>query len=224
MIYGWCGRKSLICWNISHSCTKHGVISPPLVLKLGGSLFSCAREICSRLAGKEKPVLIVPGGGPFARAVREMGAVGTEAHWMAVSAMEQYGWYLSHFGLPVTADLAMPETPRVLLPYSILRARDPLPHSWDVTSDTIAAWCARELGVPLVLLKAVDGIRSGGILQDAILSPVRTDDVDPCFLGYVLGHGIPATVISGLHPERLDAVLDGMVTTGTTIGFFSVSG
>jgi len=43
--------------------------------------------------------------------------------------------------------------------------------------------------------------------------------VDPCFLEYTLGHGIPAMVISGLHPERLCAVLDGLETTGTTIGF-----
>jgi len=49
--------------------------------------------------------------------------------------------------------------------------------------------------------------------------PVRTGDVDPCFLEYTLGHGIPAMVISGLHPERLCAVLDGLETTGTTIGF-----
>jgi aspartokinase-like uncharacterized kinase len=133
--------------------------------------------------------------------------------------MEQYGWYLSRFGLPVTEELAMPETPRILLPYSILRSRDPLPHSWDVTSDTIAAWCAQVLGVPLVLLKSVDAIRSGGLVRHALRSPVPTDDVDPCFLGYVLNHGIPAMVISGLHPERLAAVLDGMATTGTTIGF-----
>jgi len=195
------------------------VISPPLVLKIGGSLFSRAEGICSLLARKERPVLVVPGGGPFAQAVRETGAVGTEAHWMAVSAMEQYGWYLSRSGIPVTEELAMPETPRILLPYSILRSRDPLPHSWDVTSDTIAAWCAHMLGVPLVLLKSVDGIRSEGSMQYVIRSPVRTDDVDPCFLGFVLDHGIPAMVISGLHPERLAAVLDGVATTGTTIGF-----
>jgi len=214
------GRRETI--NLLHSPTlleKASVISPPLVLKIGGSLYPRAERICSTLRGRSPPVLVVPGGGPFARVVRETGAQGTEAHWMAVSAMEQYGWYLSRFGLPVTEKLAIPGTPHVLLPYSVLRSRDPLPHSWDVTSDTIAAWCARSLGVPLVLLKSVDGIRSGGNLLHAISTPVRTGDVDPCFLEYTLGHGIPAMVISGLHPERLCAVLDGLETTGTTIGF-----
>ncbi|MGH7649286.1 MAG: hypothetical protein ACREND_14305, partial [Gemmatimonadaceae bacterium] len=39
-------------------------------------------------------------------------------------------------------------------PYRWLRARDPLPHSWDVTSDSIAAWVAGELHARrLVLVK-----------------------------------------------------------------------
>jgi aspartokinase-like uncharacterized kinase len=195
------------------------VISPPLVLKIGGRLFPHAEEICTVLRRRSQPVLVVPGGGPFARLVRETGAEGTEAHWMAISAMEQYGWYLSRFGIPTTKELAIPDTPRVLLPYSVLRSRDPLPHSWDVTSDTIAAWCAWTLSVPLVLLKSVDGIRAGGEILHSITTPVQTTDVDPCFLAYTLGHGIPAMVVSGLHPERLSAVLDGIETIGTTIGF-----
>ena len=42
----------------------------------------------------------------------------------------------------------------VLAPYRWLRDADPLPHSWDVTSDSIAAWCAHAVGAPqLVLIK-----------------------------------------------------------------------
>ncbi|MDI9633870.1 MAG: uridylate kinase [Methanolinea sp.] len=195
------------------------MFSPPLVIKLGGSLYSRAGEICAFLLERSPPVLVVPGGGPFARAVRETGAGGTAAHWMAVAAMEQFGWYLSRFGIPVTGQLSVSEGPRVLLPYIPLRSADPLPHSWDVTSDTIAAWCAWTLGVPLVLLKAVDGIRSGGRLLRRVDAPVETGDVDPCFLGFVLERGVPAVVISGLRLERLAAVLDGAVPRGTTIGF-----
>lgn len=195
------------------------MISPPLVLKIGGSLFPSAGEICSLIRRRPRPVLVVPGGGPFARLVRDTGVRGTEGHWMAVSAMEQYGWYLSRFGLPVTERLGVCDTPHVLLPYSVLRSEDPLPHSWDVTSDTIAAWCAHTLDLPLVLLKSVDGIHSRGKLLRRIHAPVPTDDVDPAFLEYVLRLRVPSLVISGLHPDRLSAVLDGSTTTGTTIGF-----
>jgi len=195
------------------------VIVPPLVFKIGGSLHARSRVVCTLLKSLDLPVLIVPGGGPFARTVREMGVGGTAAHWMAISAMEQYGWYLSVTGLPVTDTLSLPPRPTILLPYSVLRSHDPLPHTWDVTSDTIAAWCAHTLGVPLVLLKSVDGIRSGGRLLPRVDSPVPTGDVDLSFLGYVLGKKIPAMVISGRHPERIRAVLSGKETIGTTIGF-----
>lgn len=204
---------------LTFPCGRTGMLSPPLVIKLGGSLLSRAGEICAFLLERSPPVLVVPGGGPFARAVRETGADGTPAHWMAVAAMEQFGWYLSRFGLPLTERLSVPEGPCVLLPYATLRSADPLPHSWDVTSDTIAAWCAWTLGVPLVLLKSVDGVRSAGRLLPRIDSPVDTGDVDPYFLGFVLERGVPAVVISGLRLERLAAVLDGAVPSGTTIGF-----
>ena len=42
----------------------------------------------------------------------------------------------------------------VLAPYRWLREADPLPHSWDVTSDSIAAWVASRIGARrLILIK-----------------------------------------------------------------------
>jgi dihydroneopterin aldolase len=52
------------------------------------------------------------------------------------------------------AALATGELP-ILAPSDWLRGADPLPHSWDVTSDSIAAWVAGEVGAErLVLAKA----------------------------------------------------------------------
>jgi hypothetical protein len=43
----------------------------------------------------------------------------------------------------------------VLAPSRWLRAADPLPHTWDVTSDSIAAWVAGAVGASeLLLIKA----------------------------------------------------------------------
>lgn len=194
-------------------------VHPPLVLKIGGSLQDCGGEICALLKELALPVLVVPGGGAFADLVRECRLEGSPAHWMAMAAMEQYGWYLSSSGLPVTTTLNPPACPTILLPYSLIRAKDPLPHRWEVTSDTVAAWCAYALGLPLVVLKSVDGIRSGGRLCRHVRYPVPTSDVDPCFLPFVLDHGVPSLVISGRHPERVRAALAGVTTIGTTIGF-----
>ena len=47
----------------------------------------------------------------------------------------------------------------MLLPAALLAEHDPLPESWDVTSDSIAAWVAGAAGASrLVLLKPVPGL------------------------------------------------------------------
>ena len=48
----------------------------------------------------------------------------------------------------------------VLAPSRWLQEADPLPHSWDVTSDTIAAWLAGELGATAVVLIKPPGVPS----------------------------------------------------------------
>ena len=46
----------------------------------------------------------------------------------------------------------------MLAPYAWMRATDTLPHSWDITSDSIAAFIAADLGASeLILVKPIDG-------------------------------------------------------------------
>jgi hypothetical protein len=191
----------------------------PLVVKIGGSLMDAVDPIITLFKNRQLSVLIVPGGGIFARQVRETGISGDAAHWMAVAAMEQMGWFIASRGVSTVTSLRVPRQVEVLLPYTLLRNADPLPHSWDVTSDTISAWIASSLSLPLILLKSVDGIRSGGTLQDYITGEVPTEDVDPCFLRYVLASGVKTVVTNGRKPRRLGNLLDGRKVPGTTIGF-----
>ena len=85
---------------------------------------------------------------------------------MAILAMDQYAHALAdHIPnsrvvedrpgiLAAQAEGAIP----VLAPYRWLRAADELPHSWDVTSDSLAAYLATLLGArELVLVKALVG-------------------------------------------------------------------
>ena len=57
----------------------------------------------------------------------------------------------------------------VLAPYQWLRDADPLPHSWEVTSDSIAAWVAGVLGATRLVLVKPPGA-TGNNLVDAYFS------------------------------------------------------
>ncbi len=192
--------------------------SPVTVVKLGGSLAPHAGEIIPALRSASRPLLIVPGGGAFADAVRQSGADEVAAHWMACAAMDQYGWTLAARGIGTTTRIARPRFPCILLPYCALRRYDPLPHSWDVTSDTIAAWVAGKLGGDLLVLKSVDGIETAGKLLTRIEKPVATDVVDPCFIPYVLEHRIRTFILNGTDTTGICRWLRGGQVRGTGIG------
>ena len=76
----------------------------PTIVKLGGShAFSPhLKNWLDAIAGCAGCAVVVPGGGPFADAVRmaqpRMGFDDRAAHEMAVLAMEQYGCALTNLG------------------------------------------------------------------------------------------------------------------------------
>jgi len=141
------------------------------VVKVGGGLLAYPELLDATLenivnAASERPTVIVPGGGPFADAVRNadrhLGLPDDSAHWMAILAMDQYAHLLAsrHPSLTVAFSKHDIETAiganrvAVLAPFRWLHEVDPLPHSWDVTSDSISAWIANTLGAKeLVLVK-----------------------------------------------------------------------
>jgi 5-(aminomethyl)-3-furanmethanol phosphate kinase len=192
--------------------------SKPLVVKLGGSLFSRVPELVQVFQKSPRPLFIVPGGGKFADAVREARLPDDEAHWMAIGAMDQYGIYVSSFGLTTTDLLEIPEKTTVFLPFRSTKHYDPLPHSWDITSDTIAAWIAGKLSLELLILKSVDGICANGKLADIISESIETDVVDPCCISYIMKHGIRTTIVNGSNPEAVIRFLRGDTISCTRIG------
>jgi 5-(aminomethyl)-3-furanmethanol phosphate kinase len=189
----------------------------PLVVKLGGSLYSHLPGLVPVFRSSTRPLLIVPGGGPFADAVRHAGLDDETAHWEAIAAMDRYGRHIASHGLPVTDRLAAPERTVVFLPGRSLRERDPLPHTWDVTSDTIAAWAAVELRLGLLLVKSVDWMRENGTLLEHVDSPGKTDIVDPLLIPYVLENQVDTFIINGSRPELLMRCLRGDPVPGTRI-------
>ncbi|WP_254591390.1 amino acid kinase [Methanocella conradii] len=170
-------------------------------------------------------VLVVPGGGPFADMVRDVderkGLSNDAAHWMAVLAMDQYAYYLSDkAGIELTPLLVKKRGVRILLPYEVLKRQDELPHSWDVTSDTIAAWAALKTASPLIKATDVDGIMLDGRLQETVnaseIKGVETC-VDRALPGFLIKHGMDALIVNGLIPGRLENALRGNQVVGTKI-------
>jgi len=190
----------------------------PLIVKVGGSLYNQIPDLIPVIKASKRPLFLIPGGGPFAELVRRLQVDNDTAHWMAVSAMEQYGLFIASFGISTTDFIITPLTTTVFLPYRNLRLTDPLPHTWDVTSDSIAAWVAHTLHLDLLLLKSVDGIFINGIFQVQVTRPVETDVIDPFFIPFVVQNSVRATIINGTQPERVEKYLKGDLVPHTDIG------
>jgi len=71
----------------------------PLIVKVGGSLYNQIPDLIPVIKASNRPLFLIPGGGPFADLVRRVQVDNDTAHWMAVSAMEQYGLFIASFGI-----------------------------------------------------------------------------------------------------------------------------
>jgi aspartokinase-like uncharacterized kinase len=209
------------------------------VVKVGGGLGRGAgddslRALCNTLGelGERHPLLVVPGGAGFADAVRDhdrrFGLRAATSHRMAILGMEQFGWLLSELipGAERSTDLTRAAGGRttVLLPASL--SLDALPASWQLTSDSIAAWVAGQVGAGrLVLIKEVDGLfaewpaRGAPIAQLTVaeLAALRPGGVDEYLPTILERASFETWVIGGRDPERLVELLDRGTTAGTRI-------
>jgi 5-(aminomethyl)-3-furanmethanol phosphate kinase len=148
------------------------------VVKVGGSLYDLPdlRQRLLRLLQTlaQQPILLFPGGGPFAEVIRrldERHGLGQEmSHWLAVHSLGSAANFLTGLLQPTAAVVATLDDCRnawsreilpVLEPFPFFRSdhahSDHLPCSWDVTSDSLALHLARRWGAArLVLLKSTD--------------------------------------------------------------------
>jgi 5-(aminomethyl)-3-furanmethanol phosphate kinase len=192
------------------------------VLKIGGSLIAVSKDLISYLVEARVDALVVPGGGPFAETVRRYTAHldETTAHWMAVLAMNQYGFYLAAPELALIEDISTIKSGiSILLPFKMLFENDPLPHSWIVTSDSIAGWVAHQLKANLVIATDIDGI----VLAKKLVSRVEAQELkaETCvdaFLPQLLDiHNLDCTIVNGQHFQRVLDAIQGRDTIGTKI-------
>lgn len=144
----------------------------PVVVKIGGGLLRAEgmeglRRACAEASemAQTRPVLVVPGGGPFADAVRavdaQVGLTDAVAHVLAIQAMDQFGTVLAPElpGAERLTELVAPRSLGLLLAAPAFAGRPEIPESWAVTSDSLAVLAAGAIGAKqAMLLKPAGGL------------------------------------------------------------------
>jgi 5-(aminomethyl)-3-furanmethanol phosphate kinase len=175
------------------------------VVKLGGSYAGSAelKGWLDTLAACAGHAVLVPGGGPFADAVRDaqrsMGFDDRAAHHMALIAMEQYGCALANLGRRLARAASLAAIRRALgerrvpvwSPTRMVLAAADVPCSWDVTADSLAAWLAGRLRAKQILL--VKQRKPAGT-SIAARDLVARGIVDPRFPAFLNASGAAASV------------------------------
>jgi aspartokinase-like uncharacterized kinase len=190
------------------------------VIKIGGSLIEVSRDIVKGLVSLSQEgvsFLVVPGGGPMAdlvRGIHRRYRISEDtAHWMAILAMEEYAHFLADgTGATLTDDISRPVSGvRILLPYRPLMRDDKgLEHSWDYTSDSVAALVAWRLEADLVKATDIDGV----ILEGGVESEISAESligketcIDQGALRILRRSGRRCLVLDGRDPNRFLANL-----------------
>lgn len=198
------------------------------VVRLGGSLIGSPqlKRWLAVLGDAGGRAVLVPGGGPFADQVRvaqtRFRFNDVTAHRMALLAMEQYGCMLAglHPGLRLAgsareiAQARRSAQTAVWLPTRMVLADPGVAASWDITSDSLAAWLAGKLDADRLLL-----VKSVTVPDESVsaLTLARRGIVDPAFPDYLLRSGSEGWCIDAAGHAELARALRAADGCGTRI-------
>ena len=118
----------------------------------------------------------------------------------------------------------------VFLSSNFLFSEDPLENSWDVTSDSIAAYIAGQLRANrVILITDVNGIYTcdpkkfseakfiSKLSAKELLKMDKRTSVDRFLPKLLLKIQIECFVVNGFYPSRVESILDGRKTVCTII-------
>jgi len=196
------------------------------VVKLGGSLADSADLTAwlGAIASGGGRLVLVPGGGPFADQVRasqrRWSFDDATAHHLALLAMEQYGLMLAGLQPRLRPAASLAEIRRVLaagdvpvwLPTRMALGRPDIPESWDMTSDSLAAWLAARLHAEGLLLVKSVAVPPASAVEDL----ARQGVVDPLLAGFLRHVPECRCIDAGRHAE-LRAALAAGAMAGTPV-------
>ncbi|MHA1300080.1 MAG: amino acid kinase family protein [Candidatus Helarchaeota archaeon] len=217
-----------------------------VLIKIGGSLsknppiFKKLFSIFPELV-KNHLIVLLPGGGIFADQIREYHSKykfsDTAAHKMAIISEDIVGILIGEYlKIGVLTD-KLDEIPQIqrqskipiFLPSKYLLKIDELPHSWDITSDSIAVYLADKLKIEnVILVKDVDGLYSADPKKNAEarliksitsseLKKIKNSCVDNALSDFIDKYRIICYLINGNFPERIKQILDGQTAVHSLI-------
>ncbi len=219
------------------------MVIPSAIFKIGGKILDTSKNLINTIAQFTqlfedeiiKKIILVPGGGTIANFVRnlyrEFQLSDNLAHWIAIYSMDYNGLELKrkfpHLQIYKDYEKLQKESKliSIFLPYKYLKIKDELPHTWDVTSDSIALYLAIKFGLnECFLIKGVDGIynsnqnlikeistvefrqfKNEGKLRENNLVDLdlkaKTKPIDPYLLTLIDNYRIPCIILNGTHPS-----------------------
>ncbi len=120
----------------------------------------------------------------------------------------------------------------IMICSEILKENEPFKHSWDVTSDSIAAYIASLLGSKLLIATDVDGIYtkdpslSGAELISNIdvneLLTFEESSIDLSLPALLIEYGLDCYVVNGEYPERVLSILNQNLDDSFNCTFINV--
>ncbi len=199
------------------------------VVKIGGSLFpNYAIDLAKKL--KNTNSLIVLGGGEFANLIRkydsEINFSQETNHWTAIDCMDIIAKLVNDkvesTKLAYSIDDAIAISDEGFTPIFVvskfLREDDPFECSWDVTSDSIAAYISHRLNANLLIVTNVNGIYTqepkepGSTFISKIDAKTMLNfpesSIDVMLPTLLLKFGTNCYVVNGKYPERVLSLID----------------
>ncbi|WP_369682271.1 delta 1-pyrroline-5-carboxylate synthetase [Methanobrevibacter gottschalkii] len=199
------------------------------VVKIGGSLFpNYAIDLAKKLENTNS--LIVLGGGEFANLIRkydsEINFSQETNHWTAIDCMDIIAKLVNDkvesTKLAYSIDDAIAISDEGFTPIFVvskfLREDDPFECSWDVTSDSIAAYISHLLNANLLIVTNVNGIYTqepkepGSTFISKIDAKTMLNfpesSIDVMLPTLLLKFGTNCYVVNGKYPERVLSLID----------------
>lgn len=194
------------------------------VVKLGGSLLGSPelpQWLKTLIKISDGKVVIVPGGGLFADAVRiaqqSSGIGDSVAHELALIAMDQFGRLLAgmNTGL-VTASSELEIAERgwqhraiVWLPSKMVLADESVPRNWQVTSDSLSAWLANKISAEqLILVKSKSLEVYSGLTSVSVKTLIKDALIDSAFVDFLAASQYEARLVNKSDFHLLSKGLD----------------
>ena len=199
------------------------------VVKIGGSLFpDYAIELAEKL--KNTDSLIVLGGGEFANLIRKYNSEQEFSeevnHWTAIDCMDIIAKLVNDkvdstelaYSIEEVNEISDEGFTPIFVVSKFLRDEDPFECSWDVTSDSIAAYVAHLLNANLLIVTNVNGIYTqepkepGSTFISKIdattLLTFQESSIDVMLPSLLLEFGTDCYVVNGKYPERVLSLID----------------